>query len=59
MYNAAAQDGWNLHHTNPPRTGEIIQIFGTIVNGNNPIQEEIKGRILLGNKAFYAYEDRF
>jgi len=29
------------------------------VNGNNSIEEEIKGRISLGNKAFYAYQDLF
>jgi len=29
------------------------------VNGNNSIEEEIKGRISLGNKAFYANQDLF
>jgi hypothetical protein len=28
--------------------------LGSIVNGNNSIEEEIKERIILGNKAFYA-----
>ena len=41
------------------RTGEIIQIYGIIVNGNKSIEEEIKGRISLGNKAFYAIQDLF
>jgi len=29
------------------------------VNGNNSIEEEIKGRISLGNKEFYANQDLF
>jgi len=29
------------------------------VNGNNSIEEEIKGRISLGNKAFYTNQDLF
>jgi len=29
------------------------------VNGNNRIEEEIKGRISLGNKTFYTNEDQF
>jgi len=29
----------------------------SIVNRNNSIEEEIKGRISLGNKAFYANQD--
>jgi hypothetical protein len=29
------------------------------VNGNNSIEEKIKGRISLGNKAFYANQDLF
>jgi predicted phage-related endonuclease len=33
--------------------------FGSIVNGNNSIEEEIKRRISLGNKAFYANQDLF
>ena len=31
----------------------------SIVNGNNSIEEEIKGRISLGNRAFYANQDLF
>jgi len=33
--------------------------LGSIVNGNNSIEEEIKGRISLGNKAFYANQVLF
>ena len=29
------------------------------MNGNNSIEEKIKGRISLGNKAFYANQDLF
>jgi hypothetical protein len=29
------------------------------VNGNDSVEEEIKGRISLGNKAFYANKDLF
>jgi hypothetical protein len=29
------------------------------VNGNNSIEEEIKGRTFLGNKSFYANQDLF
>ena len=32
---------------------------GTDVNGNNSIEEEIKERISLGNKAFFANKDLF
>ena len=28
--------------------------FGTIVNGNNTLEKEIRERIAIGNKAFYA-----
>jgi hypothetical protein len=33
--------------------------LGSIVNGNNSVEEEIKERISLGNKAFYANQDLF
>jgi hypothetical protein len=36
-----------------------FKFLGSIVNGNNPIEEEIKGRIFLGNKAFYENQDLF
>jgi hypothetical protein len=32
---------------------------GSIVNGNNSIEEEIKERIILGNEAFYANQALF
>jgi hypothetical protein len=43
----------------PTRTGEIIQILESIVNGNNSTEEEVKGRISLGNKVFNANQDLF
>jgi hypothetical protein len=36
-----------------------FKYLGSIVNGNNSIEEEIKGRISLGNTAFYANQDLF
>jgi hypothetical protein len=36
-----------------------FKYLGSIVNGNNSIEEDIKERISLGNKAFYANEDLF
>ena len=33
--------------------------LGSTVNGNNSIEEEIKGRISLGNRAFHANKDLF
>jgi len=36
-----------------------FKYLGLIVNRNNSIEEEIKGRISLGNKAFYANQDLF
>jgi hypothetical protein len=36
-----------------------FKYLGSIVNGNNSIEGEIKGRISLGNKAFYANQDLF
>jgi len=36
-----------------------LKYLGSIVNGNNSIEEEIKERISLGNKAFYANQDLF
>jgi len=34
-----------------------FKYLGSTVNGNNSIEEEIKRRISLGNKAFYATQD--
>jgi hypothetical protein len=36
-----------------------FRYLGSIVNGNNSIEEEIKGRISLRNKAFYANQHLF
>jgi hypothetical protein len=36
-----------------------FKYLGLIVKGNNSIEKEIKGRISLGNKAFYANQDLF
>jgi hypothetical protein len=36
-----------------------FKYLGSIVNGNNSIELEIKKRISLGNKAFYANQDLF
>jgi len=36
-----------------------FKYLGSIVNGNNSIEEEIKGRISIGNEAFYANQDLF
>ena len=36
-----------------------FKYLGSIVNGNNSIEEGIKERIILGNKAFYANQALF
>jgi hypothetical protein len=36
-----------------------FKYLGSIVNRNNSIEKEIKGRISLENKAFYANHDLF
>jgi hypothetical protein len=36
-----------------------FKYLGSVVNGNNSIEEEIKERISLGNKAYYANKDIF
>jgi hypothetical protein len=36
-----------------------LKYLGSIVNGNNSIEEEIKERIILGNKAYYANQALF
>jgi hypothetical protein len=36
-----------------------FKYLGSIVNDNIPIEEEIKGRIFLGNKAYYANQNLF
>jgi hypothetical protein len=36
-----------------------FKYLGSIVNGNSSIEEEIKERIILGNKAYYANQTLF
>jgi len=36
-----------------------FKYLGSIVNGNNSLEEEIKGRISLGNKTYHASLDLF
>jgi len=36
-----------------------FKYLGSSVNGNKSIEEEIKGRIFLGNKTFHANQDLF
>jgi hypothetical protein len=36
-----------------------FKYLGSVVNGNNSIEEEIKERIILGNKTFYANQALF
>jgi hypothetical protein len=36
-----------------------FKYLGSITNGNNSVEEEIKERIYLGNKAYFANQDLF
>jgi hypothetical protein len=36
-----------------------FKYLGSIINGNNSIEEEIKEKIILGNKAYYANQALF
>jgi hypothetical protein len=38
---------------------ESFKYLGSIVNGNNSIEEKIKERIILGNKAYYGNQVLF
>jgi len=38
---------------------KLFRYLDTIVNGNNTLEEEIRERIVKGNKAFYANRTRF
>jgi hypothetical protein len=38
---------------------ESFKYLGSIVNKNNTIEEQIKERIMAGNKAFYANKRMF
>jgi hypothetical protein len=51
-------DGIDITHTHLEQV-KSFKYLGSIVNGNNSIEEEIKGRISLGNKEFYAHQDLF
>jgi len=51
-------DGIDITQTHLEQV-KLFKYLGLIVNGNNSIEEEIKGRISLGNKAFYVNQDIF
>jgi hypothetical protein len=46
-------DGIDINHTHLERV-KSFKYLGSTVNGNNSIEEEIKERISLGNKTYYA-----
>ena len=51
-------DGIDITQTHLEQV-KSFKYLGSIGNGNNSIEEEIKGRISVGNKAFYANRDLF
>ena len=51
-------DGIDITQTHLEQV-KSFKYLGSIVNGNNSVEEEIKGRISPGNKAFYANQDLF
>jgi hypothetical protein len=51
-------DGIDITQTHLEQV-KSFKYLGSTVNGNNSFDEEIKGRISLGNKAFYANQDLF
>jgi len=51
-------DGIDIIQTHLKQVKSFIYL-GSVVNGNNSIEEEIKGRISLGNRAFRANQDLF
>jgi hypothetical protein len=51
-------DGIDITQTHLEQV-KSFKYLGLFVNGNNSIEEEIKERISLGNKAFYANQDLF
>jgi hypothetical protein len=51
-------DGIDITQTHLQQV-KSFKYLESIVNGNNSVEEEIKGRISLGNKAFYANQDLF
>jgi len=54
----AKTDGNDIIQTHLEQV-KSFKYLGSIVNGNNSIEEEIKGRISLGNRAFHANQDLF
>jgi hypothetical protein len=51
-------DGIDINQTHLEQV-KLFRYLGSIVNGNKSIDEEIKGRISLRNKAFYANQNLF
>ena len=51
-------DGTDITQTHLEQV-KSFRYLGSIVNGNNSIEEEIKGIIFLGIKVFYANQDLF
>ena len=51
-------DGIDITQTHLEQV-KSFKYLGSVVNGNNSIEEEVKERISLGNKAFYANRDLF
>jgi hypothetical protein len=51
-------DDININSTQQEQV-KSFKYLGSIVNGNNSIEEEIKERIILGNKAYYANQALF
>jgi hypothetical protein len=51
-------DEIDINHTHLEQV-RSFRYLGSTVNGNNSIEEEIKERISLGNKAYYANQDLF
>jgi hypothetical protein len=51
-------DGIDIKHTHLQQV-KSFKYLGLIVNENNSIEEEVKERLFLGNKAYYANQDLF
>jgi hypothetical protein len=51
-------DGIDISHTHLEQV-KSFKYLGSIVNGKNLIEEELKERIILGNKGYYANQDLF
>jgi hypothetical protein len=46
--------GWYTYRFQIFRTSKVLHVSWIIVNRHNSTEEEIKERIALGNKAYYA-----